>query len=302
MIVNRKLCVLGLGSMGMGVALSLLERQFEVVGFDVNKNAMKGLEEAGGTVKNSVKSAVENCIAVIVLVVNDKQVEDVLFGIDGAVEGLSSGAVIIQSSTIPAAYAKECGNRLLDRGFEMIDAPVSGGAAGARSAKLSIMASGPDSAFEKVADIMDAISGKIYRLGSEYGIGSTVKTVNQLLAGVHIAAAAEAMAFGVRAGANPRELYDVISGSAGSSWMWQNRVPHILDDDYAPLSAVDIFVKDLGIVLGTGQEMRFPLPLTAAAHQQFLAAAASGFGREDDSAVFKVFQKLSDIKIEETKE
>ena len=302
MIVNRKICVLGLGSMGMGVALSLLERQFEVVGFDVNKNAMKGLEEAGGTVKNSVKSAVENCIAVIVLVVNDKQVEDVLFGIDGAVEGLSSGAVIIQSSTIPAAYAKECGNRLLDRGFEMIDAPVSGGAAGARSAKLSIMASGPDSAFEKVADIMDAISGKIYRLGSEYGIGSTVKTVNQLLAGVHIAAAAEAMAFGVRAGANPRELYDVISGSAGSSWMWQNRVPHILDDDYAPLSAVDIFVKDLGIVLGTGQEMRFPLPLTAAAHQQFLAAAASGFGREDDSAVFKVFQKLSDIKIEETKE
>ena len=291
MIVNIKVCVLGLGSMGMGVALSLLERQFEVVGFDINKSAMKSLEEAGGAGKSSVKSAVENCVAVIVLVVNDKQVEDVLFGIDGAVEGLSSGAVIIQSSTIPAAYAKECGDRLLDQGFEMIDAPVSGGAAGARSGNLSIMASGPDSAFEKAANIMDAISGKIHRLGSEHGIGSTVKTVNQLLAGVHIAAAAEAMAVGVRAGANPRELYDVISGSAGSSWMWQNRVPHILDDDYTPLSAVDIFVKDLGIVLGTGHELRFPLPLTAAAHQQFLAAAASGFGREDDSAVFKVFQK-----------
>ena len=302
MIANKKICVLGLGSMGMGVALSLLERQFEVVGFDVNKSAMKSLEEAGGAGKSSVKSAVENCLAVIVLVVNDKQVEDVLFGIDGAVEGLSSGAVIIQSSTIPAAYAKECGDRLLDQGFEMIDAPVSGGAAGARSGNLSIMASGPDSAFEKAADIMDAISGKIHRLGSEHGIGSTVKTVNQLLAGVHIAAAAEAMAFGVRAGANPRELYDVISGSAGSSWMWQNRVPHILDDDYTPLSAVDIFVKDLGIVLGTGHELRFPLPLTAAAHQQFLAAAASGFGREDDSAVFKVFQKLSGIKIKENKD
>ena len=302
MTVNKKVCVLGLGSMGMGVALSLLERQFEVVGFDINKSAMKSLEEAGGAGKSSVKSAVENCVAVIVLVVNDKQVEDVLFGIDGAVEGLSSGAVIIQSSTIPAAYAKECGDRLLDQGFEMIDAPVSGGAAGARSGNLSIMASGPDSAFEKAANIMDAISGKIHRLGSEHGIGSTVKTVNQLLAGVHIAAAAEAMAFGVRAGANPRELYDVISGSAGSSWMWQNRVPHILDDDYTPLSAVDIFVKDLGIVLGTGHELRFPLPLTAAAHQQFLAAAASGFGREDDSAVFKVFQKLSGIKIKENKD
>ena len=299
MITNRKICVLGLGSMGMGVALSLLERQFEVIGFDINHNAMKDLEGAGGVAKSSIKAAVEGCSAVIILVVNDKQVESVLFGKGGAVEGLAPGAVIIQSSTIPAAYAKTCGERLLEQGFEMIDAPVSGGAVGARSGNLSIMASGPDSAFEKVDAMMDAISGKIHRLGTEHGIGSTVKTVNQLLAGVHIAAAAEAMAFGVRAGADPRELYDVISGSAGSSWMWQNRVPHILDEDYTPLSAVDIFVKDLGIVLGTGQELRFPLPLTAAAHQQFLAAASSGFGREDDSAVFKVFQNLSDIKIKE---
>ena len=300
MASNRKICVLGLGSMGIGVALSLIERQFDVYGFDVNKKALDALTDYGGTAASSPKVAVENCSIVIILVVNDKQVEEVLFGKDGAVEGLSPGTVIVQSSTVPAAYAKDCGARLAVCGFDMIDGPVSGGATGARDGNLSIMASGPDSAFKKAADMLDAISGKVHKLGIEHGVGSTVKTVNQLLAGVHIAVAAEAMAFGVRAGADPKELYDVISDSAGSSWMWKNRVPHILDDDYAPLSAVDIFVKDLGIVLGTGHELRFPLPLTAAAHQQFLAAASAGFGREDDSAIFKVFQKLSGVTIKKS--
>ena len=113
--------------------------------------------------------------------------------------------------------------------------------------------------------------------------------VNQLLAGVHIAAAAEAMALGIKAGADPAVLYDVISNSAGASWMFQNRVPHILAGDYTPHSAVDIFVKDLGIVLEAGKTARFPLPLTAAAHQMFMMAAAAGHGREDDSAVIKIF-------------
>ena len=184
----------------------------------------------------------------------------------------------------------------------MIDAPVSGGAAGARAGNLSIMASGAAKAFQAAEDVLEAIAGKVHHLGVEHGVGSTVKTVNQLLAGVHIAVAAEAMAFGVRAGADPKALYEVISGSAGSSWMWNDRVPHILNNDYTPLSAIDIFVKDLAIVLGTGHKLNFPLPLTAAAHQQFIAAAAAGLGREDDSAVFKVFQKLSGVSINQEEE
>ena len=105
------------------------------------------------------------------------------------------------------------------------------------------------------------------------------------------------MALGVRAGAEPRTLYEVISSAAGSSWMFQNRVPHMLDGDYTPLSAVEIFVKDLGIVLEQGRGLRFPLPLAAAAHQQFLAAAAAGFGREDDAAVVKVYERLAGIEV-----
>ena len=126
-------------------------------------------------------------------------------------------------------------------------------------------------------------------MGDAPGMGSKVKMINQLLAGVHIAAMAEAMALGIKAGADPNVLYDVISNSAGSSWMFQNRAPHILAGDYTPLSAVNIFVKDLGIVLETAKKSSFPLPLTATAHQMFMMAAAAGHGGEDDSAIVKIF-------------
>ncbi len=145
--------------------------------------------------------------------------------------------------------------------------------------------------------LLDAVAGRVFRLGERPGIGSSVKMVNQLLAGVHIATACEAMALGTRAGADPATLFEVITGSAGNSWMFTNRVPHILERDFTPLSAVEIFVKDLGIVLDSGRELRFPLPIAAAAHQQFLAAAAAGFGREDDSAVVKVYECLAGIEV-----
>jgi len=179
----------------------------------------------------------------------------------------------------------------------MIDAPVSGGAARAGTGELSIMGSGSAAAFRQARTVLDAIAAKVYRLGEAPGMGSKVKMINQLLAGVHIAASCEAMALGIRAGVDPNVLYEVISNSAGSSWMFQNRVPHILAGDYTPLSAVNIFIKDLGIVLDSAKKATFPLPLTATAHQMFLMAGAAGFGHEDDSAVVKVYQQLSGIAL-----
>jgi 3-hydroxyisobutyrate dehydrogenase len=128
-------------------------------------------------------------------------------------------------------------------------------------------------------------------------MGSKVKMINQLLAGVHIAAATEAMALGIRAGIDPDQLYEVISNSAGNSWMFSNRVPHILSGDYTPLSAVNIFVKDLGIVVDSARKLTFPLPLTSSALQMFIATSASGLGGEDDSAVIKMFQQLTGIDL-----
>jgi 3-hydroxyisobutyrate dehydrogenase len=134
-------------------------------------------------------------------------------------------------------------------------------------------------------------------MGSEPGLGSTMKLVNQILAGSQIALAAEAMAFGVRAGLDPHQIYEVICNSAGNSFMFQNRVPHMLNDDYTPHSAVDIWVKDLGIVLETGKELRFPLFFSALAHQLFMSASAAGHGRLDDAAVVKVFEQLTGIAV-----
>ncbi|MNL27030.1 2-(hydroxymethyl)glutarate dehydrogenase [compost metagenome] len=152
-----------------------------------------------------------------------------------------------------------------------------------------MMTSGPAEAYALAEDVLAAMAGKVYRLGDAHGAGSKVKIINQLLAGVHIAAAAEAMALGLREGVDPDALYDVITHSAGNSWMFENRVPHILSGDYTPLSAVDIFVKDLGMVLDTARTSKFPLPLSAAAHQMFMMASTAGHGGEDDSAVIKIF-------------
>ena len=205
--------------------------------------------------------------------------------------------MILCCATVAPEAARALEPKIVAAGFLMLDAPVSGGKAGAHAGTMTVMASGSEPAFAKAQPVLDAISTKVWRLGDKAGVGSTVKMVNQLLAGVHIATAAEALALGIRAGADPRTLFEVISSSAGSSWMWQNRVPHILDGDDTPLSAVNIFVKDLGIVLDQARALTFPLPLAAAAHQLFLAAAAHGEGAKDDAFVIRVWQALTGIEL-----
>ncbi|WP_211704260.1 L-threonate dehydrogenase, partial [Paraburkholderia aspalathi] len=207
----------------------------------------------------------------------------------GAVAAMKPGSVVIASATVAPDFAIELGKRIEAAGLHMLDAPVSGGAARAASGEMTMMTSGPDTAYTACEDVLAAMAGKVYRLGSAHGAGSKVKIINQLLAGVHIAVAAEAMALGLREGVDPDALYEVITHSAGNSWMFENRVPHILSGDYTPLSAVDIFVKDLGLVLDTARRSKFPLPLSAAAHQMFMMASTAGHGGEDDSAVIKIF-------------
>ena len=289
--------VIGLGSMGMGVARMLIKKGFRTHAFDIRASARNAFAKAGGVAHRSPAELAAQCNIVIVLVVNAAQTNEVLFGKHGAVAALKPGSVVIASATVAPEFAIDLGERLDDAGVLMIDAPVSGGAARAATGELSIMASGTPSAFRKAKRVLDAIAVKVYRLGDEAGTGSKVKMINQLLAGVHIASACEGIALGIRSGADPKVLYEVISNSAGSSWMFQNRVPHILDGDYTPLSAVSIFVKDLGIVLDSANKMQFPAPLTAAAHQLYLAAAGSGLAGEDDSAVVKVYQQLTGIEL-----
>ncbi|CAG2145371.1 L-threonate dehydrogenase [Cupriavidus yeoncheonensis] len=287
--MSRNIGVIGLGAMGQGVAQSLLRAGFNVHACDLRPDVLQRFADAGGVPCASPAELGKRCDVVITLVVNAQQTEAVLFGNDGAATAMRPGTLVIASATVPPAFAEALGRRLGEQGILMLDAPVSGGAARAASGEMTMMTSGPAEAYSLAEDVLAAISGKVYRLGGTHGAGSKVKIINQLLAGVHIAAAAEAMALGLREGVDPNALYDVITHSAGNSWMFENRVPHILCGDYTPLSAVDIFVKDLGMVLDTARTSKFPLPLSAAAHQMFMMASTAGHGGEDDSAVIKIF-------------
>ena len=296
-IDSKVLGVIGLGSMGFGAAVSALRRGVPTIGLDTSETARARFLAEGGRVADSLATLGPQCDAIVVLVVNAAQTEQVLFGPDGLAGTMKRGSVVITSATVDPTLPPVWQERLAERGLWLIDAPVSGGATKAAAGQMTVMAAGADEAFAAAGNLLDAIAGKVYRLGTRAGIGSTVKMVNQHLAGVHIAAACEAMALGMRAGADPAALYEVICNSAGMSWMFQNRVPHILEGDYTPLSSVNIFVKDLGIVLDAARKLSFPLPLAAAAHQLYLATAAAGHGNEDDAAVVKFYAELAGIEL-----
>lgn len=297
----KVLGVIGLGSMGYGAAVSAMKRGVSTIGLDSSAAARERFAAAGGQLAASLADFAARCDVVQVLVVNAAQTEAVLFGEQGLVTTLRRGAVVIASATVDPTLPPQWEAKLAERGIHFIDGPVSGGAKKAAEGQMTVMASGTPEAFAAAGAVLDAIAGKVYRLGDKAGIGSTVKMVNQHLAGVHIAAACEAMALGLRAGADPASLYEVICNSAGMSWMFQNRVPHILEGDYTPLSSVNIFVKDLGIVLDAARKLAFPLPLAAAAHQLYLATAAAGHGNEDDAAVVKFYAALAGIELPQKK-
>ena len=294
-----KVGVIGLGNMGMGAALNLLRKGHDVTGCELREETRAAFAADGGKVVVSPDALPTDLEAVVVFVINTAQTEQVLFGDKGCLSRMDKGAVVLCCATIAPEAAKALNSKIEEAGFLMLDTPVSGGSVGAKAGTMTVMGSGSDAAFAKAAPVLEAISSKVWRLGDQVGIGSTVKMVNQLLAGVHIATAAEALALGIRAGADPETLYKVISDSAGSSWMWQNRVPHILAGDDTPSSAVNIFVKDLGIVLDQARSMTFPLPMAAAAHQLFLAAAANGQGLKDDAFVIRVWSALTGIALPE---
>nr|WP_288358692.1 L-threonate dehydrogenase [uncultured Pseudomonas sp.] len=291
--------VIGLGAMGLGIARSLLRNGFKVHACDVRNEVVQAFASEGGVACASPAEMAAACDIVITVVVNAEQTETVLFGDHGAVAGLRPGSLVIGCATVAPTFAVELGQRLADKGLAYLDAPISGGAAKAAAGQMTMMTSGPADAYAKAEAVLAGMAGKVYRLGDAHGLGSKVKIINQLLAGVHIAASAEAMALGLREGVDADALYEVITNSAGNSWMFENRVPHILNADYTPLSAVDIFVKDLGLVLDTARTSKFPLPLSATAHQMFMQASSAGFGREDDSAVIKIFPGIELPKAKE---
>jgi putative dehydrogenase len=297
--MSETVAVIGLGAMGLGMASSLRRAGIQVRACDAREGVAQRFATEGGVACATPAEAAESADVVISVVVNAAQTEEVLFGESGAARAMRRGSLFVMCSTVDPNWSITLEQRLADLGLLYLDAPISGGAAKAAAGTMTMMTAGRPEAYAKAGRALDAMAANVYRLGDRAGNGSKVKIINQLLAGVHIAAAAEAMALGLREGVDPKALYEVITHSAGNSWMFENRMAHVMAGDYTPLSAVDIFVKDLGLVLDTARATKFPLPLSATAHQMFMQASAAGHGQEDDSAVIKVFPGI-DLPAAET--
>jgi putative dehydrogenase len=291
-----KTAVFGLGSMGYGIAQSCLRAGHETYGFDIVPAQMESFRKDGGS--DGQPALVSGKLdAAVIVVLNAAQTEAVMFGDGGVVPNMREGAVVMACATVPPDFARDMEARCNALGVHYLDAPISGGSAKAASGQLSIMASGTSEAFDSARPVLDATAVTVFELGESAGAGSAMKAVNQLLAGVHIATMAEALTFGMTQGVAPETFVEVISKCAGTSWMLENRAPHIVAGDYTPHSQVNIWPKDLGIVLDIAKNASFSAPITAAAMQQFLAAAGMGLGRQDDAAVAKVYARNAGLKL-----
>ncbi len=284
--------LIGLGAMGSGMAQSLRRAGHTVHVFDVRREVAAAFAAEGGMAHDTLASLGAACDVIVSVVVNAAQTESVLFGdatTPGCAASMKPGSVFVMCSTVDPNWSVALEARLEALGLQYVDAPISGGAAKAAAGQMTMMTAAKPAAYAVAEPLLNAMAAKVYKLGDSAGAGSKVKIINQLLAGVHIAAAAEAMALGLREGVDAAALYEVITNSAGNSWMFENRMAHVLAADYTPLSAVDIFVKDLGLVLDMARASKFPLPLSSTAHQMFMQASTAGFAKEDDSAVIKIF-------------
>ncbi|MFC5302600.1 NAD(P)-dependent oxidoreductase [Azospira restricta] len=282
----------GLGAMGLPMARNLLARGYPVRGIDLSAQSLAALAAAGGTPAADAADGARGADMLILMVVNAAQAEQVLFA-DGALAALNAGGIVCLMATCPPGAVEKIAARVAAAGRRFVDAPVSGGVAGASAASLTIMAACERATFDAARPVFEAVGKRIFHVGERAGQGATVKTVNQLLCGVHIAVVAEAFALAAKVGVDLAVLLEIMGGSSASSWMLKDRGPRMLQAEPEVTSAVDIFVKDLGIVLEAGREAKCALPIAALAHQMFLAASGRGDGRADDSQVIRSYHALN---------
>jgi len=271
---------------------NLLKAGIAVRGFDVNPDALADLVAAGGTATGTAAEAFAGADVIVLMVVNAAQAETVLFA-DDAIAAAPADAIVCLMATCPPKQVADIAHRVVATGRRFVDSPVSGGVVGATAGSLTIMAAAPEATFEAARPVLEAMGSRTLLVGDTPGQGATVKTVNQLLCGVHIVVAAEALSLAERIGVDTARMLEIITETSAGSWMLRDRGPRMLESEPEVTSAVDIFVKDLGIVLEAGRETKAALPMTALAFQLFNATSGRGDGTADDSQVIRAFRALN---------
>ena len=288
---NRtNIAVIGLGAMGLPMATHLATA-FSVTGFDPFEQRRQLAAESGIVAEDTPEAASKNADIALLAVRDQNQAESALFGEDGVLEALRAGSPVILTSTIGPEAARALADRLDDAGYPLVDAPISGGPVRAGNGDLLIVVGATEDALATTRPVLDHLASTLTIVGSRPGDGQALKTINQLLAGVHIAAAAEAIALARGLELDPAVVISALSQGAAGSFMFADRGPRMLQaytGGAEVKSRVDIFVKDMGIVTSVGRACHVPLPLAAAAEQLYLIAEAAGLGAQDDSSVVTV--------------
>lgn len=299
MATKGRVALLGVGAMGRPMGANLLRAGYAVAAYDVRPEASAALVGEGATQAGSPADAAQGADYALVMVLNAAQVRAVLLGDDGALGALAPGATVLQMATIGRDAAIEIGAACAARGVHYLDAPVSGGTVGAAEGSLSIIVGGDPATLEAARPLLAVVGGedRIWHIGPNAGDGQVMKSVNQLLVGVHLTAAAEALTYASKAGLNLQQVYDIIKVSAGHSRIFELRGQQMIDGRFDTQSGqLGIFTKDLGIVADTAIQMNMPLFLASIARQMVHAGVAAGWGTEDDAGLVRVYEGLAGTK------
>lgn len=290
---------IGIGAMGRPMAQNLLTANYSLHIYDVNQPAVADMVAQGAIACNSPRELAQNCQVIILMLPNAAIVETTLTGEQGLLAGGQDGQTIIDMSSVAAASTRRMAALAQVQQINYIDAPVSGGVAGASAGTLTIMVGGETTAVQAVKPILSVLGKKIYHVGG-VGAGDSIKVVNNLLLGINMAAVAEALVLGVKSGLDPQVMLEIIKESSGRSYALEAKTTNfILKDNFAPGFAIDLEYKDLDLAMETAKGLDMPLPLAAMAQQVFAMAKAKGLGREDISAVIKVWEELAGVQVRE---
>jgi 3-hydroxyisobutyrate dehydrogenase len=295
--MREKIGFIGVGTMGKPMGLNLMKAGYELAVYDINPKPLREFQEKGARVGESIREGASKSEVFITMVPNSGDVEQVIIRENGAIQGLKSGSIVIDMSTIDPSVSRKISKLLREKNIEMLDAPVSGGQTGAEAGTLSIMVGGEEEVFSKCLPILKAMGKNVYYCGPS-GNGEIVKVINNLMAGIFRVASAEALALGVKSGVPLKVLYDVINESSGQSrGMQVSAAAKAFKGDYEPGFAAELMHKDLGLALNLGKEERVPLPLGALSHQIFTHLLTLGLGKKDTGIIFKVLEDLHRIQI-----
>ncbi|MBK8071462.1 MAG: NAD(P)-dependent oxidoreductase [Ramlibacter sp.] len=286
--MTAPVAIVGVGNMGGGMAVNLLARGWPVEVVDVDADRTRIFEGFGAVARASAGLATINTIASIVCVVDATQTRDVLFGAGGIADAAPAGHTVFLCPTMAPQDTEAFAAALAQRGIDAVDAPMSGGPARARDGSMSLMVACADTVFARHAELIAALSSRVFRISQTPGDGARTKLVNNLLAGINLVGAAEVMALAQRLGLDMSRTLDVIEQSSGQSWIGSDRLRRAMAGDFEPRAHVTLLAKDTALAVAAADQAGFEGPLGARACQVFAQAISAGLAGEDDAALFKL--------------